>query len=93
MPNPPYSGFVVVAVETQDGISVRAFAWDDMIAVNSNTGVGEVGMEIPPSPVGFLDFLRRAKPTRSWNRHASVRSAAKTYLSQLIDSVMPDTTA
>ena len=93
MANPPYSGFVLIARETQDGIGFRAFVWDEKIAtaIAQVTTDQVVGGEIPPSPAGFIQTLTGANPSRYFERTVATRTAAKTATGQLIDTAFPET--
>jgi hypothetical protein len=95
MPNPPYSGVVIVIRENQDGLSTRAYVWDEKIAATlaAVTGDQVVGGEIPPSPSGFVQTLTGANPSRYFERQFTTRTVAKQQTGLLIDSAFPDTAA
>jgi hypothetical protein len=97
MPNPPYSGFVLIARENADGIAFRVWTWDELIADNKDDATGDqvVGMEIPPSPIGFADSLTQARPhpTRHRTFTVATRTAAGNRIKQIVDLVCPDTPA
>ena len=97
MANPPYSGFVLIAVEGQDGLELEAWAYDEKIAttiteMNNNVG-SRVGFVVPPSPIGLRETLAAGNPDRYFDRRAANRTTAKTMTSALIDLVFPETTA
>lgn len=99
MPNPPYSGFILIAVEGQDGVRLEAWAYDERIAttvaeMNANAG-SRIGYSVPNSPVGLRETLANATEgaTRYFQRSVTTRTAAKTASGQLIDAVFPDTAA
>lgn len=95
MANPPYSGCVIIMRENQDGISIRAFSWDEKIAAAlAGSQPGQiVGMEIPPSPAGLIQSLQAGNPDRTIERQVANRTGAKSVTGIIIDAVMPETAA
>jgi hypothetical protein len=94
MPNPPYSGLVLIARDTQDGITFRVWTWEELVADNLVDAVNGqvVGLEVPPSPIGFAQSLTQANPPPTRHRAQSVatRGAAVTRFQQLVNLVFPD---
>lgn len=97
MPNPPYSGFVLMAVEGQDGLELEAYVYDERIAtalaqIAQNPGA-KLGFVVPPTPIGLRETLSDSGATQYFNRRAANRATAKTMTSALIDIAFPDTAA
>lgn len=85
MPNPPYSGGVIIIKENQDGLDVRVTHWDDVPA----------GTPIPPSHAGLEHtmFMAQPAPSVTIERMPATRSALKTAFAQYVDTKFPDTPA
>lgn len=97
MPNPPYSGFILLAVEGQDGVELEAWVYDERIAttlaqITQNPGA-KLGFVVPPTPIGLRETLTDSGATQYFDRRAANRTIAKTMTSALIDIAFPDTAA
>lgn len=90
MPNPPYSGGVVVIEENSDGFNVRVYHWSELLT-EDGTGYGEV----PPAPSGLKQALARSSPNPDFVkfRNAASRTALKTAFGQYVDAKFPDSPA
>ena len=89
MANPPYSGFILIARENQDGITAKVYIFSDV----------PEGSPIPRNVAGLETSLFNAidtsktPPDSFIERSVATRSAFKTAVGQLVDSKFPDTAA
>lgn len=89
MPNPPYSGGVLVITENQDGFTVKVVHWDEVI---QDDGTGH---DIPPAPAGLIQALLRSVPNPTFyrGRNCATRTTLKAALAQYVDAKFPDSAA
>lgn len=98
MAAPPYSGFVLIAEETSDGILFKVWGWDDL---NIETEAGRtnanqvVGLQIPPSPIGLDAALTASVPaaTLKKTQHVATQSIASTRFAALLSALMTEVPA
>lgn len=83
MPNPPYSGGVIILKENQDGINARVYHFDEVAA----------GTPIPKGVAGLENMMVAAGVDFHAERMTATRSALKTAFGQYIDAKFPDTPA
>jgi len=81
MPNPPYSGGIIIIKENQDGINARVFHWDEV----SN------GTPIPKGVAGLENLMFNAGVDFVAERMCTTRAALKTAFGQYVDAKFPDT--
>ena len=81
MPNPPYSGGVIILKENQDGINVRVYHWDDVTP----------GTPIPKGLGGFEQLMFNSGIDFHAERQPATRAALKTAFSAYVDAKFPDT--
>lgn len=87
MPNPPYSGTVIIIKENQDGLNVKCWNYAEI----------PDGTPMPKGPAALESALFTAMDTSKGDTHIhrmfSTRTATKTGFGQLIDAKFPDTGA
>jgi hypothetical protein len=89
MPNPPYSGFVLIVRENQDGGNAKCYIFNE-VAEGSPVPKGVNGLE--GALFSGLDTAKVPKDAFV-ERNFSSRTALKNGLGVIIDVVFPDTTA
>ena len=89
MPNPPYSGFVLIVRENQDGGNAKCYIFNEVAE----------GSPIPRGVAGFETMLYSGLDTAKVpkdafvERNFSSRTGLKNGLGVIIDVVLPDTAA
>jgi len=89
MANPPYSGFILIVRENQDGGNAKVYGYVDVLE----------GQPIPKGVIGLEHSLFSGLDTiktpadKYFDRNFTTRTALKTAVGQLIDAMLPDTAA
>ena len=83
MPNPPYSGGIVIIKENQDGLDARVYHWDEVVA----------GTPIPKGVAGLDHAMFNNGVDFHAERMCATRTALKTAFSSYIDAKYPDSPA
>jgi uncharacterized protein YukJ len=89
MANPPYSGFIVIVRENQDGGNAKVYGYVD-VSEGQPIPKGLTALEY--SLFSGLD-TNKTPPDKYFDRNFTTRTALKTALGQLVDAMFPDTAA
>lgn len=89
MPNPPYSGSVIVIHENQDGLVIDLFHWADVPEGMSTPPIGPLSVR---QLVGGV-LKGTGVTTIRKTRNCPTRADAKTKFAQFLDQSFPDTAA
>lgn len=92
MANPPYTGFVLIARENQDGGNVKVYVYTDVPEGSPIPPGGKVLSNVEQALFNGLDTTKNPKDI-FFDRNFPTRAAFKTAFGQLVDLVMPDTAA